>query len=472
MHARTVWCWLAALLVMLFSASSGLACDCAGAPKPCEAFWETEAIFSGTVRSQSGISVVRGEGSNKYTIQEVLVRFQLGEVFRGELAGPEMEVVTGMGGGDCGYHFERDKKYLVYASRHGRENHLYTGICTRTRLLSEASEDLTYFHNLPPAGSGSTIVVSVKRYMLPVGDDSRFEITPIPGVKVTADGADKHFEGQTNNDGQYEFVGLQPGTYKVKADLPPNPRSYSTTEVAVIDRGCAHREFVNHVGGNISGRVLEASGNPVSGAKVDLIAVDDMFTESPKGKWRFTNSAGLYSLDDVPPGNYLLGINLIAAQNAQCPRTRTYYPSGSDPSQATVVMLTEGRQLKDVDVRMMSGPPEVELEGFVVWPNGRPAVHAVVGLANGTEPHYLIGDQKIVDSKGHFVLKGLQGCSYQVRAFTYGGRVSANSDEVEESRHSEPVTVTLSEKKPQPLRLVLTSPGFDHRDDEKRSPQE
>ena len=70
------------------------------------------------------------------------------------------------------------------------------------------------------------------------------------------------------------------------------------------------------------------------------------------------------------------------------------------------------------------------------------------------------------------MLKGLQGCSYQVRAFTYGGRVSANSDEVEESRHSEPVTVTLSEKKPQPLRLVLTSPGFDHRDDEKRSPQE
>ncbi|MFZ0750659.1 MAG: hypothetical protein WAM70_14950, partial [Pyrinomonadaceae bacterium] len=79
--------------------------------------------------------------------------------------------------------------------------------------------------------------------------------------------------------------------------------------------------------------------------------------------------------------------------------------------------------------------------------------------------------QKGVDSKGHFVLRGVAGCTYQVIAFTYGGRISATSDVVEEQRHAEPVLMTLGREKPESLKLVLTSPGFQHRKDEAAPPR-
>jgi hypothetical protein len=43
----------------------------------------------------------------------------------------------------CGYAFKRDQEYMVYA--YGSPQGLATGICDRTRLLSEAGDDLAAF---------------------------------------------------------------------------------------------------------------------------------------------------------------------------------------------------------------------------------------------------------------------------------------------------------------------------------------
>src|SRR5947207_1989223 len=130
MRSRIVWVCVTAIFIGACAATEVLACECAGTPKACETFWQTDAVFTGTVRSLSVFSVERGEGSFKYKVEQVSVRLQIADLFRGELVGAEVEVITGMGGGDCGYHFERDKQYLVYASKF--ENRLHTSICTRT----------------------------------------------------------------------------------------------------------------------------------------------------------------------------------------------------------------------------------------------------------------------------------------------------------------------------------------------------
>lgn len=470
-HPKISRYFLGAIFILVCASANAFACSCAGTPQPCESFWKTDAIFTGTVSSQSIISVQRGEGTSRYTTQQVLVRLSVADVFRGEVVGPELEIVTGMGGGDCGYRFEVAKQYLIYASKSVNENRLYTGICSRTRLLSEASDDLKYFYSLPPEGSGSTIAVSVRRYVLPLHDDSRFEITPLPSVKVTVDGGGKHFQGETDQEGQFKFRGLPPGTYRVRAELPSNPRNHSEAEVSVIDRGCAYREFVSRAAVGISGKVFDANGNPLAGVKVDLINADDALKESPRGRWRFTAADGGYSLNDIPPGRYLLGVNLINSTSFQCPQPRTYFPSAAEPSSATIITVEEARDLKNADIKLGATHAEQEIAGIVVWPDGRSAVRAVVALTNGSAPHFLIGQQKGVDSKGHFVLKGFEGCTYRVIAFTYGGRISADSDVIEEQRHAEPVLVTLRRDKSQPLKLVLTLPGFLYREDELRSPR-
>jgi hypothetical protein len=59
---------------------------------------------------------------------------------RPALADSVAVVGTGGGGGDCGYGFAAGEIYLVYAFE--RAGRLYTTICTRTRLVRDAAEDL------------------------------------------------------------------------------------------------------------------------------------------------------------------------------------------------------------------------------------------------------------------------------------------------------------------------------------------
>jgi hypothetical protein len=80
------------------------------------------------------------------------VRFRVLERWR-ERAGATVELTTGAGGGDCGYTFEKGVSYLVFAS--ARAGALTTGICSRTRKLTDAAEDLAY---LSSSGAMSTRV--------------------------------------------------------------------------------------------------------------------------------------------------------------------------------------------------------------------------------------------------------------------------------------------------------------------------
>jgi len=228
-----------ALLPLLLFVDEAQACSCSSAGPPCQAYWQAEAVFIGVVKSKVVVTV-EIDNETKRIEQRVAVRFLVDEVFRGMLGGSDVEILTGMGGGDCGYSFEKGKRYLVYAQEY--QHKLHTGICSRTRLLTEAKPDLTYFQNLPPEDSGASIQVKVVKRSPPTN-----EIIPMQGVRVTAEGADKLFEGRTNSSGQYEFKHLPPGKYKVKSEIAQISRNHQETEVTVADRACAAVEFSHNI---------------------------------------------------------------------------------------------------------------------------------------------------------------------------------------------------------------------------------
>lgn len=72
-----------------------------------------------------------------------------------------VEVDTGSGGSDCGYTFEMDKDYLVYASHaYGLPgNYWVTGTCGRNTELSSASEDLEFLGRIPIIPLKSTLPI-------------------------------------------------------------------------------------------------------------------------------------------------------------------------------------------------------------------------------------------------------------------------------------------------------------------------
>jgi len=110
-------------------------CSCMEPPPPEEAYEEADAVFSGQVTN-----IVVDESGYYHE-----VTFQIIDVWKGEDS-EEITVLTETYSDACGYNFQINNEYLVYAYNYTWG--IYTTICTRTNLLEYASEDLDYLNGL------------------------------------------------------------------------------------------------------------------------------------------------------------------------------------------------------------------------------------------------------------------------------------------------------------------------------------
>ena len=61
-------------------------------------------------------------------------------IYKGKIKTKTVEIITGVGGGDCGYSFNIGQDYIIYSNykthyyKEGKkvQKYLYTNICTRT----------------------------------------------------------------------------------------------------------------------------------------------------------------------------------------------------------------------------------------------------------------------------------------------------------------------------------------------------
>lgn len=216
------------------SAVNALACSCASR-LPCQAYGEASAVFVGTVRD---IRITTATHSN-YGRSKRVVRLSVDSAFRG-IKGSEVDVTTGMGGGDCGFEFVPAEQYLVYA--YENEGRLSTGICSRTRSISKAAEDLNYLRGLASAKPGATITGKVIKNSR--NKNGEYEKQLLAHIKIAIKGPTKR-EIETDNKGQFRVEGLPAGLYSVKVSLPEGLAVTGPfeQEVTVTDRGCGVVEF-------------------------------------------------------------------------------------------------------------------------------------------------------------------------------------------------------------------------------------
>ena len=138
-----------AILSLLLVPSAASACSCMPSGPPCQALFQSDVVFVGTVKS---IATDEEAGSDQRLFGRRLVTLSLDRGIRG-VKGSTVAVRTGQGGGDCGFDFKEGQTYLVYASRHP-DGWLSAGICSRTRPLSQAADDLAFIDTMPASGSG------------------------------------------------------------------------------------------------------------------------------------------------------------------------------------------------------------------------------------------------------------------------------------------------------------------------------
>lgn len=119
-----------ALVAGLSMSDAALACSCVVTPDPKVARDGSDAVFSGQV---TGI-VQSGQSGRMLT-----VTLQVDRAWKGILQCGEVTLETAADGATCGFGFEQGKSYLVYAVD---ENGLTTNLCTRSRSIDQADEDL------------------------------------------------------------------------------------------------------------------------------------------------------------------------------------------------------------------------------------------------------------------------------------------------------------------------------------------
>ena len=452
------------VLATLFLLAAGifqpaLACSCLDSGPPCEAWGKADGVFLGRVVDISSFDVSGDSdlilGDSRLIAKETYlrVRFQVESSFRG-VADRTVEVTTSANsGGGCGYPFELNRRYVVYAGM-GPDNILTTGLCSRTRRVENAAEDVSFFRSLVTAPPRARVFGQLG-FQESVPLLSKPNLGPLVGARVVVEGAGGLRETQTDTQGRYEITGLLAGTYQVKPQLGPESLaqfSPPSAEVNLVERGCAEVNAYAQIHGRISGTITDEDGAPVPDRIVQIMpeAMSPLEGRTWELPTAITQQDGTYEFATLPSGRYVVGVNLRSPPQpllqAHLVYPRTYFPSGGERSEARVIELNAGMEQRGIDIVLPKPLKKREIRGTVSWSDGKRAKGANVMLSN---PDYGATQAGFAqsDDNGAFAITAYEGLPYMIMAASdndpNGKRLRGRINSSPASVDGEQITVTL-----------------------------
>ena len=432
--------------------STALGCVC-GTPEPAEAFNNARMVFIGRMLGGTEKITLNDRVGKPYVIEAGQVRFAVEEVFKGSQV-PEITLqINSNKDTSCTYGLKRGETYVVYAHFDEKENTLFTFVCSRTKIARSeyAKADLNFLMNLPPAGSGGNLRGLIYADSKGTGDkplsDVRVQISSAEGQVITA---------FTDQKGRFVVRQLKPGKYKVEPNFPPNYSSAEKfLEVIVDDRGTANATFVASIDGKVTGRAIDEEGNTFNSVDVEIEGDGKTVSGFSTGK------DGQFEIDGVPPGQYVLYIDM---RNADRTKTKPYYYPGTfRREKASVIRVGLGEKVEGLEFVLPNGSVVRTIEGQVTWKDGTPAAEVDVLLLcqQSSTPDGLgldFSTRSLTDEQGRFRLQAFKGETYLLEA---RGRQVAK-DELIEMHSSLRISAGESVKD---VKLMLTNNGHFSRGD-------
>ncbi len=381
------------------------------------------------------------------------MRFVVNESFRG-IEEKSVELETGMGGGDCGFRFENGQSYLIYAYRNKETGKLGTGICTRTQLLSKASEDLEYFRGLKDAKAGGTVYGLVTKYLVRKSDDEYKPNPPLANIRLTFAGNEKSYEALTDEKGEYRLSNLQAGEYKMRVKVPEGMWGFEKEEIVKIpDKGCAVTFTALSTKTFLSGTVQTDEAAPIGEMAVNLIPVEQINERYQKDTYSaWTDEKGRYKFKEVPAGTYYLGVRLDRLRETNFPYPRTFYPGTTNLFEAQPITVVEGQIVEGYDFKLPKKLLPRKIQGIVVYPDGRPAANAMIGIE---ESEYAEGSMGYAPTQtktdGSFSLTAMNGLRYLIKPV-------ASDPLSHRQSHAEPIEIPANGDVTN-LKFIITEPN-------------
>ena len=227
---------IVAAFVLCCLADVAQGCTCVSGSVRCSFSRGETAIFVGVVTSVTIDDVETLIGEKKYSHHYRVAQFTVEESLTG-IDQKSVEVATGMGGGDCGYDFKTGERYLVYGNPNkipttaGERSitvlssgpavtaPLTTSICSRTRPLAEATDDLELIRAANARKPEKRIFGRVLEYVRDAGSPAAYA-RGMTGITVKADNESHHYVVTTDGNGRYQFRDIELGIYTVTVLLP------------------------------------------------------------------------------------------------------------------------------------------------------------------------------------------------------------------------------------------------------------
>ena len=352
-----------------------------------------------------------------------LVSFTVLDGLRGVTAST-LEVSTEPAGQRCSLPFKIGHEYIVYATR-SEGGALTTSRCLRTRDVEEAGADLAYARDVKQ-GSAAAGEITGRVMVAPIDLTGKATGPPMPlpdiAVTVARDGVAESLA--TNRAGDFRVESRGPGTYRVSVMVPE--RFYSDVPSSLVtlgdQRSCAHVVQALHDNGQLTGRVIDASGRPIAGLTIELDTAGslsmtaDSWRRRGGGRRTVTDRGGRYTLGRIPAGRFVVSVPPAPARTTGGGLLRVFHPGVALASAATRVTLAAGERKDIADFRIPADQRYVAVSGVVFDASGAPAEGARVFLKGVGEGDRIVSEPVAADFMGRFVIAAQQGFVYRIFA--------------------------------------------------------
>ena len=242
---------------------------------------------------------------------------------------------------------------------------------------------------------------------------------------------------RTNDSGEYEFKGIKPGKYVLRATrngyIPQNygqkPDNFLTQRIMsgtpLTVRADEILEGINFKlirGGVVEGRVVAQDSEPLSRVRVLLSRYGSF-----QGQRRLlpirtdqTDDRGQYRIFDVAPGSYYLSANLSSpfGRNSARPSfPSTYYPGVLNPQEAIKVEVLSGNEIGGYDITLIE-TLSYSVTGQILQSDGRPADSIRVSSTKDSGDSFFSMSRGTTnsDSQGNFEISNLMSGRYRLIA--------------------------------------------------------
>lgn len=130
---KTILALFVITILFLINISFAVACSCIEPFSPKESLKKSSAVFAGKVVDIDMSKIMFSSAD------PVKVTFEVSKIWKG-FSYKTLVVTTARSEASCGYSFKQGEEYIVYVR--GEENNLKASLCSRTKLFSNAQEDL------------------------------------------------------------------------------------------------------------------------------------------------------------------------------------------------------------------------------------------------------------------------------------------------------------------------------------------